>query len=378
MRNTSLSLLAALALAACSGGAGTNTAGTTGTGTGGGSSSSSSTGTGGSQPMGAKIDAPDSKWTWVPFTDAFCADGSTTGIGVNLTSKSSRVIVYFEGGGACWDELTCYTLNLASHITGGYGATQFTAETGDATHLALPGGFFDRSASANPFKDYSYVYVPYCTGDIHAGNNVATSGTHTTKHVGFANVSAYLKRLVPTFAKAERIYVAGSSAGGFGAAYNWWQTQQAFGKIRVDLIDDSGTPMPADIPVQYEATQRKAWNLASTLPPDCTGCDKGLDALFSFYEKTFPTQRAALLSYTQDSVLPTYYQITDAAFGMGLNEDLATYFTPTSNFRSFVVNQSGHVLWFNGSPSTAAQFSQLQQFLTKMVTDDQTWASVGP
>ncbi|WP_437852784.1 hypothetical protein [Sorangium sp. So ce363] len=49
-------------------------------------------------------------WTWVPFSNAFCANGDAAGIGVNLTGKSKRVVVYLEGGGACWDEDTCYTL----------------------------------------------------------------------------------------------------------------------------------------------------------------------------------------------------------------------------------------------------------------------------
>lgn len=356
-------------------------AATTATGTGGhaSSSSSASTGTGGtggaggSQPMGAKIEAPEGKWTWVPFADAFCADGSTTGIGVNLSTKSSRAIIYFEGGGACWDELTCYTLMTASNFGSGYKESSFQAQAADTAYLSMPGGLFDRSAATNPLKDYSYVYVPYCTGDIHAGNNVATYGAHKAKHVGFANVTAYLQRLVPTFAKADRVLIAGSSAGGFGAAYNWWQTQQAFGKIRVDLIDDSGTPMPKDIPTNYEATQRKTWNLAATLPPGCTGCDMGLDALFGFYEKAFPKQRAALLSFTQDSVLPTYFGITTAQFTMGLNEELAAYFGPTSSFKSFTVNDMKHVLWFE--PGLQAT---LQPFISKMVTDDPAWASVGP
>src|ERR1700683_4943900 len=98
-------------------------------------------------------------------------------------------------------------------------------EAADANYLAQPGGFFDRTAAANPFKDYSYVYVPYCTGDNFAGANVVQYGGMTAMHVGFRNVSAFLSRIVPTFPAATHVVLAGSSAGGFGAIFNWGQTQ---------------------------------------------------------------------------------------------------------------------------------------------------------
>ena len=355
-RHASLLVVATLTLAACSS-AGVTTTGPSGSSSG--TSGSGGGGTGGHAPAGQPISAPAEQWTWVPFDDAFCGDGSTTGIGVNLTDKSSRVVVYFEGGGACWSDVTCYTLMTASYFTTGYGESDFMMEAGDATYLALPGGFFDRSAAANPLKDYSYVYVPYCTGDIHAGDNLTTYGTHTAHHVGFKNVAAYLTRLVATFPKAERVIVAGSSAGGFGAAYNWWQTQQAFG-----------------IPSANTATSEAAWNLAATLPPACSACKKGLDALFPFYAKSFPGQRGALLSYIQDAVLPTYFGISEMQFETGLSEVTSKDLDPTSSLKYFLVNASGHVLWF--SPQLATNGVTVQQFVTQMVTDAKDWNSVHP
>jgi len=262
----------------------------------------------------------------------------------------------------------------ASYFTGGYGQSDLMTETSDPTYIALPGGFFDRSAAANPFKDYSYVYVPYCTGDAHAGDNVATLGTHSAHFVGFANVAAYLKRIVPTFAKADRVILAGSSAGGLGAAYNWWQTQEAFGKVRVDLIDDSGTPMPADIPSPNVSVSAAAWNLDAHFPPGCSACKASYDALLPFYAKSFPGQRAALLSYVQDSVLPSYYGVTEAEFEMGLQEVITKDIDPTPTFKVFTNPASGHVLWF--SPALTTSGVTVQQFVTQMVTDAPAWASV--
>jgi hypothetical protein len=330
-------------------------------------------------PKGPPITAPDRTWTWIPFPDAFCGNGAATGIGVNLASGSSRVVIYLEGGGACWSDLTCFTLMSASYVTTGYSASDFATESTDPSYLAQAGGFFDRTAASNPFKDDSWVYVPYCTGDLHAGNHVATYASGTVHHVGFANMSAYLARLVPTFAGVQRVILAGSSAGGYGATYDWWQTQQAFGATRVDLLDDSGTWMPPDIAADGmgESTTRAQWNLADTLPPGCTGCATRLDALYGWFASNGASHRGALLSYVQDSTLPSFWAITTAQFTQGLQEDLSTYFAPAvpaSPLRSFTANTSGHVLWFD--PTLTVSGVTLQQFVTQMVNDDPSWTSV--
>ncbi len=340
-------------------------------------------GCGGSGPGPAPtgpIAAAAGQWTWIPFPDAVCADGSTTGIGVNLGAADARPLVYLEGGGACWTEATCYTEMLAANFTTGYSAATFQTDDANTAGLAKPGGFFDRTAADNPFKNYSYVFVPYCTGDAHAGNNVVQYGAHTARHVGSLNFAAYLKRLVPTFATADRVILAGSSAGGYGALFNWWQSQQAFGSIRVDMIDDSGTLMSPDVVSEevggFQAMQATQWNLAATLPPGCTGCAEDLSAIFGFYAQAFPGSRGALLSYTQDSVIPIFDGITTAEFTTGLDEMLAAQVTPNPSLRYFLDDAAGHELW--PAPLLASTGVTVQQFLTDMVTDNPAWASVSP
>ena len=338
------------------------------------------TGDAGQYIPGAPLTAPANTWTWVDFPEALCANGTSTGLGVNLSSTAgSRVLIYLEGGGACWDALTCYTLQTASYFTTGYGPTDFAAESADVTYLAEPGGFFDRTAAANPFKDYSYVYVPYCTGDVFAGNNVASLGGMTADFVGARNIVTYLDRIVPTFPSAPRVYLAGSSAGGFGALVNWGRTQQAFGSIPVHLIDDSGTLMPPDVLAMSSAAaanmeaEQAAWNINANLPPGCTGCGTRLDDIWAYYATAFPHQKASLLSYTADTVLPTFYGLTTAEFTMGLDEEIMTMFEPTTNLKYFTFTGAGHVLWF--TPSLTTNGVTVQQFLTLMVNDDPTWTS---
>lgn len=322
---------------------------------------------------GGVIDVPANTWTWVPFADAYCANGSTTGIGVNPGPPGGRLLVFLMGGGACWDDFTCYQFATASNIESGYGASHFA---NDAAGL-LTASLFDRGDTANPFRDDSFVFVPYCTGDVHAGSNPdANYGGRPTRHVGFQNMTAFLARLVPTFAGASRVILSGSSAGGFGALSNWWQTQQAFGNLRVDLIDDSGPPLPAPyLNDGLEAIWRSAWNLAAATPTGCTACATDLDAVIGFYGTAFAGHRAALLSYTQDSVIGLFFQQDGAGVEAGLGA-LATAMAPYDIWRHFYVFGSSHVLLL--TPDVAQGGTTLRTFVTQMVTDDPAWASVEP
>lgn len=68
---------------------------------------------------GQPLSAPNETWTWIPFPDSRCGDGSTTGIGVNLTARSDVLIIYVRGGGACWDQRSCYVDRLAMFLVSG-------------------------------------------------------------------------------------------------------------------------------------------------------------------------------------------------------------------------------------------------------------------
>jgi len=320
------------------------------------------------------ISAPMEQWTWVPFDDAFCANGTPTGIGVNLTDKSKRVLIYLQGGGACWSEFTCYTLKIAANFSTGYGPLEFM---GDEKTLGST-FFFDRAQAGNPFKDYSFVFVPYCTGDVHAGSNTVTYGANKAMHVGWQNMTAYLARIVPTFPSPERIYVSGSSAGGYGAGFNWRHVQDAFGAaIRVDLIDDSGQPLPApyakDMLIQ---TWRTQWNLDVAFPPGCAECLTKFDALFDWYGKAYPNQRGALLSYQTDTVISQFYGISTAEFSMALDALETTRIDPYKNLHYFNATGMNHTLW--GKPMVATNGVTVQQWLTQIVTDDPAWTSQHP
>ncbi|MDD6488446.1 MAG: pectin acetylesterase-family hydrolase [Clostridia bacterium] len=80
------------------------------------------------------------------------------------------------------------------------------------------------SAEDNMFKDWTFIGVPYCNGDFHAGTNTKeyTALDGSTKTIHYEGYNNYRKLVTKIFDyindSPEQLLVTGSSAGGFGAA----------------------------------------------------------------------------------------------------------------------------------------------------------------
>lgn len=324
----------------------------------------------------APITATAETWTWVGFPDSACGNGVATGIGVNLTSRSTDVLIYLQGGGACWDSVTCGYLHTATATDTGYTASSFS---GDNTKLAAP---FSRTTATNPFKDMSYVYVPYCTGDVHAGDTVTTypeqtlGTTHihptTVHHRGAANMRAYLARLALTFPNAARVFVSGSSAGAYGAQFNYFAVKEAFPSAEVHVLADCGQMInPSGTLVSTWAT---AWNLQ--VPSGCTGCASDFTKYPAWLSSTYPQSRFALLAYTQDGTLSQFFGYSGADFETHTRALLTGAYDPTSNAKYYLVAGNSHVML--GSLNSITNNNVTLLDWTSAFVSGSGWASVSP
>ncbi len=326
-------------------------------------------------PVGEAITAPMETWTWVPFPEARCGNGSPTGIAVNLTNRSNKVFVYMMGGGACWDEATCYQLRTAANLDSGYGQANFARDRGQFDRA----GLFNRADMTNPFRDASYVFIPYCTGDVHAGDRVATydpaNPERQTYHVGARNVAIYLQRLMPTFAMADRVWLTGSSAGGVGATFSWPRFIAAFPMARVDLLNDGGQLCDANNGRARD--WRRAWALP--VPPDCAECATSLQANVVWMHRTLGAgRRSGLMATLADSTLRGFYTTNQVQFEAATRSLLTAAYDPNMNTRYFVMPGTMHTYWGEWSTIMAADGTRVRDWITAWATDDPTWRNVGP
>lgn len=314
-------------------------------------------------------------WSWVEFPDSSCDDGSPTGIAVSPGSGSD-LVVFLNGGGACWDYLTCYVLHTASH--GPFGAAEFE----QLRASALPGSLLDRELAGNPFGDASLVFVPYCTGDIHGGDNVITyvgpAESRVHHHAGRTNVLAFLRRLAATFPSPSRLVVSGASAGGFGALLDYDAFRHYWPSARGFLVDDSGPPLGAGaVSPLLLAAWFRSWRLDRTLDPICgTACRTDLSAQITALSRRYPNDRLALLSSLQDQVISGYYLLSGAELEREILRLTADVIAPTANFRAFLVAGTGHTML--GDPAAFSQGISLLGWLAEDVSGDAAWTTRQP
>jgi hypothetical protein len=327
-------------------------------------------------PLGQKFTAPASKWTWVDFPDSSCDDGTPTGIGVNA-GASNNLIVFLNGGGACWDYSTCYSLKTASQ--GPFGAKEFNqlAQGND-----LAGTLFDRNDAANLFKDWTFVFVPYCTGDLHGGDNVvAYTGGGVTKmyhHKGHANMAAFVPRIAGTFPSVDKVVLSGSSAGGFGTGLNYDLVRQYYPMQKVYMIDDSGPPVGVDaLPTLFHDALYKQWNVWPVLDSICPDCRTDLSAIAPALAKKYPNDRFSLLSSLQDMTISGYLLLSKAGFQTAVLALASDVIDPLPRFKYFYVDGATHTML--GHPADfSTKGTSLWTFLGQQLSDDAAWKSVRP
>jgi hypothetical protein len=204
------------------------------------------------------------QWQKVEPPGAQCSNGSQYKFFVNYSETSNNVVLMFEGGGACWDYASC---------SGGARGAANKNGIPD-THMARS-QFLNllRRDPQNPLQDWNMVYVPYCTGDVHTGDKVATyenpdgGAALTYRHLGHANTSAVIAWMKAQFSDVPKLLVTGYSAGGIGALQNYHDVRAGLPGVQCSyLLDDSGPAFHSAGPSrQVQAVTRGAWGIEALL-----------------------------------------------------------------------------------------------------------------
>ena len=314
------------------------------------------------------IAIPPNTWTFVPVAGTTCGDGSPAAIAVNgAPTASGEMFVYFEGGGACWDENTCFTLKSAVKIDKPYDQAAFQTDL-----PALQGTpIFDRNASANPFKNATYVFVPYCTGDLHAGMRVATYGAHTVHHTGRTNAQSFVDGIKGTLPALQRIWVTGSSAGGYGATLDMDLFATAWPAAQVHVLQDS-SPF-VDVLAAYD-TWRSAWSLV--FPSGCTTCTTSFRGVIDAVVAAHPQSRIGLLTFREDGIIKQFFGYS-GSLAPAIDALVNTqYAHPTTH--AFELDGTTHTMIGQYATLTGPGGIKLSDWVAQWATGDAAWATVKP
>ncbi len=269
----------------------------------------------------------------------------------------NKLVMYYMGGGACWNNLTCGV------------PTCTTSPPSDLDGLST--GFADFDNPANPFRDWHYVFVSYCTCDVHFGD--ATQEyigfeDITVEHKGFHNAKVAERWAREHFLNPEEVFVTGSSAGAYGAWFNAPLLHDVWPASQVHVLADAGNGVITEDFLQNEFSN---WNFVANLP-DIPGVVESITE-----GNGMPGYTEAVASYFPDANWAHYSTMFDGGTGgqtgffnimlndgnplagavwweascqfgdTALAQSLDIYDTVPSNYRYYFGTGSRHTMWGN-------------------------------
>ena len=159
------------------------------------------------------------KWYAIDVDTAVSSDGSKWQ-GYFRKGSENKVVLYFYGGGFSVNDDTAAR---SMDVEGGFYNPRMNTGLNVMTNAIKEWGI-GNAAQDNLFKDWTFIGVPYCNGDFHAGagSKEYTALDGTVKTIYYEGYSNYRKlmEIVMNYIddSPEQLLVTVSSAGGFGAA----------------------------------------------------------------------------------------------------------------------------------------------------------------
>lgn len=277
-----------------------------------------------------------SAWTIIPL------DGETTcALGGDYQffarrGTSNNLLIYFQGGGACWSPFTCqegrsYDPSVTDHEFSHYD------------------GIFNLEHPDNPLKNYNMVFIPYCTGDIHIGDLFVNywDGVDIA-HNGYNNSVAVLDWVYQTFTNPPTILTTGSSAGAYGAIYHSGNIITQYPNARHVVLGDAGI---GATPKGWEILET-SWNIYENLSPNIPAWETldqsefTADLLYDNTAQAFPNARFAQFTHYGDDVQITFYRFgalgASAQDWLDILDRSFTKLNQLDNFTSYVGAGTAH------------------------------------
>lgn len=274
---------------------------------------------------------------------ASCGNGTPMRFYINR-AQSNNVLYMMQPGGACWDYATC-TETATTGPEAGLGAFNpdgiphnYMNGTASQTLMSsLLSPLMVRMDLAHILigeprvetQDWTQVFVPYCTGDIHMGSAVrgyaSPTGDWRMQHYnGLKNAQAVGQWLVDHgFGQPGRLLVYGTSAGGYGALANYATLRNMLQpQAHSSMLDDAGTvfntPFAADPSAHpsvglYDKV-RAEWDMNGPngmitinrrLSPYFDPSNMG--SAYAALAQTFPHDRFGYTTYQRDAIIAAYH-----------------------------------------------------------------------
>lgn len=238
-------------------------------------------------------------WYQITPENAKSSDGSEWH-GIFRKGSENKVVVYFFGGGVS--------------ITGetSEGGTNFFATTMTGQDFVAQGGI-GSMADENPLRDWTFIVIPYASGDFHTGTgeyHYAQNGKDkVVYHNGYNNYSAFIEEIKEYAGEPDTLLVTGFSAGGFATSL-----------LADDVIDRFPTAQNITVCVDsslllydgWHDTAVNLWRSPKEISDRLTTNNIVLDSLTALYEKRGDSVKILFDCSYRDDTLQQYQAYIDS------------------------------------------------------------------
>lgn len=320
---------------------------------------------------------------WIPRESLTSRNMESMGYGAVINPNSDKLFIFLDGGGACFNGLTC-NFNLDN-----FSEEDFYERLASEQSLLL-----NRESDENQFKDWNVIFVPYATGDVHVGTNpsadVPNNGPSDQAMVGANNFSVILSDLNEYFTSIgglSEVVFAGSSAGGFGVMPNYFQLKTSLANnVPTTAIIDAGqifrdesllTPCLVE---QWESL----WNISASLPADLNTIVQqtysyDIQKVYEYSSLKYPEDNFGFLSYYEDGTNTVFYSfgqqncnyppqtlVSGAAFKSGLLDLKSEVLDNLDNWKVFYKTGTSHTFLGDANLSQSINGTSLNQWLLQL------------
>lgn len=259
------------------------------------------------------------EWYAIDIDNAVSSDGSKWQ-GYLRKGSENKVVVYFYGGGFSVND---YTAARSLDVEGGFYNPRLNTGLNVMTTAIRKWGI-GNSSEDNMLRDWTFVGIPYCNGDFHAGTGekeyTALDGTtQTIYYHGYQNYRLMMEEVLKYIDHdPEQLLITGSSAGGFGAAILADDVMDLFPNtknvtVHVDssllitdnwhniMVEEWHTPekfssvvTTDNITLDSLAALHQKWGDAVKILFDCSVRDYNLSMAQMFFDEGFEKSTASL------------------------------------------------------------------------------------
>ena len=240
-----------------------------------------------------KEDPEIGKWYRITPENTLSSDGSEWH-GIFRKGSENKVVVYFFGGGVSINGETSE------------GGTKFFATNMLAQDFVAQGGI-GSNVTENPFKDWTFIVIPYASGDFHSGTGEYHYSKNnedvTVYHNGYNNYSAFLAIAKKYISEPDTLLITGFSAGGFATSLLSDDVIDHFPKANNITICVDSSLLLYD---GWHDTSVNLWKSPHEISDRLTTNNIVLDSLTALYKKRGPSVKILFDCSYRDDTLQQY------------------------------------------------------------------------